>query len=75
MNEVLAMSDRPCGIIATDMTCLRDTTGCILANNHDGRHRFVGSNGRTYEWETDMDCECDNSCDGDWCFTYWETKS
>jgi len=68
------MSNRSCGIMAGGLPPLRDMTGCQLPDDHGGPHRFIGSDGRTYEWETDLDCECDNSCDGDWCFTYWEAK-
>jgi len=54
-----------------------DREGCILPSGHAGLHECVATNGRTYEWETDLECDCE-SCreaeegDGDHCTIYSE---
>lgn len=56
-----------------------DANGCHLARGHAGRHECVATNDRTYEWETDWECDCD-SCreaedgDGDYCIIYSEKQ-
>jgi hypothetical protein len=54
----------------------KDERGCALPINHAGPHEFVATGGRTYQWETDVLCECDHCMrdEGDYCTTYWEKK-
>jgi hypothetical protein len=37
-----------------------DSTGCQLAENHDGAHRCIDKHGNTVEWEFDFDCGCED---------------
>ena len=47
-----------------------DKEGCHLVIGHVGPHEFVATDGATYQWESDLECEpC--TCDGDWCSVYW----
>lgn len=53
----------------------QDSRGCHMPRNHGGKpHEFVAADGHTYQWETDIMCECDHcmKCEGDYCMTYWE---
>lgn len=64
-----------CGIIHTDgMGSPPDENGCHLPVNHGGQpHEYVATDGCTYQWETDLECDCNHcmKCDGDYCTTYW----
>jgi hypothetical protein len=54
-----------------------DENGCHLPANHGGQpHEYVATDGRTYQWETDLACDCDHCmrCEGDYCTTYWEKE-
>jgi hypothetical protein len=50
-----------------------DREGCCLPNNHKGPHEFRATDGVTYQWETDMECDCDHCmrAEGDYCTVYW----
>lgn len=64
-----------CGILHGDgFGAPEDQNGCILPVNHGGRpHEYVGGDGVTYQWETDLLCDCEHcmQADGDYCTTYW----
>jgi hypothetical protein len=55
----------------------KDEHGCTRPSGHPGPHEFVATNGRTYEWETDLMCDCEHCmrCEGDYCTTYSEKKT
>lgn len=63
-----------CALIAPMGPLRTDETGCILPSDHEGPHRCTDNHGNSWEWETDWSCECDNSCDGDWCILMWEVE-
>ena len=54
-----------------------DDQGCHLPVGHAGPHEFVAKSGMTYQWETDLECDCEHcrSADGDYCVIYWEVKA
>tara|TARA_R110002033_G_scaffold136018_1_gene175692 strand:+ start:420 stop:644 length:225 start_codon:yes stop_codon:yes gene_type:complete len=53
-----------------------DATGCLLKDGHVGPHEFSEASGKVWQWETDMNCDCEHCqrCDGDYCSTYWKKK-
>ncbi len=53
-----------------------DSSGCLLAEGHQGPHEFKDDRGRLWQWETDMACDCEHcrTCDGDYCTTYWRKQ-
>lgn len=61
-----------CGTIHTD-SMPPDTTGCLLPPGHSGPHEFIAAGGTRYQWETDLECDCDHcmKCEGDYCAVYW----
>jgi hypothetical protein len=65
-----------CGILHGDgYGAPDDKDGCILPVNHTGQpHEFVANDGTVYQWETDLECECDHCmrAEGDFCTTYWK---
>lgn len=63
----------PCGILFDDLVAEKDATGCQLPMGHQGPHEFVSEFGVTYQWETDLECDCDHcmKAEGDYCTTYW----
>lgn len=65
-----------CGIIYSDIF-IEDKQGCLLPDDHEGPHEFVASDGITYQWETDFECECDHcmSGEGDYCTLFWPKPS
>lgn len=56
-----------------DAVSPEDIDGCKLPNGHHGPHQFVASDSRVYQWETDMECDCED-CQSeevdDWCIVY-----
>ena len=50
-----------------------DDNGCILPEFHDGPHEFVARDGEHWQWETDLECDCEwcSRAEGDYCTTYW----
>ena len=53
-----------------------DPHGCTRETAHGGPHRFNDSEGRTWEWERDNECDCDDCLHGeipDQCVLYWES--
>lgn len=53
-----------------------DDRGCCLADGHDGPHEFKDREGKIWNWEIDLECECDHClrCEGDYCTTYWQKQ-
>ncbi len=51
----------------------KDYNGCILDDGHDGPHEFVDKSGEHWNWESDLDCQCDHCRrnEGDYCTIYW----
>ncbi len=63
-----------CDILFVEGFCgPTDHKGCHLPRNHAEPHEFVATDGRTYQWETDWECDCDHcmKAEGDYCTTYW----
>jgi hypothetical protein len=62
-----------CGILNYDAPLVKDVAGCRLPVGHGGPHEFIGSDGATYQWETDWNCDCEHcaSAEGDYCTIYW----
>jgi hypothetical protein len=63
-----------CGIIHSNQVFQpHDDDGCVLPSNHEGPHEFVARDGESWQWETDLSCECEwcMKCEGDYCTTYW----
>jgi hypothetical protein len=75
------MTHATCGTMMPDFgPGPHDHNGCHLALGHNGPHECVATNGRTYEWETDLYCDCE-SCreaekygDHDYCIIYSEKR-
>ncbi len=53
-----------------------DQEGCLLADGHDGPHEFADQRGQTWQWETDLECDCEHCmrCEGDYCTPYWQKQ-
>lgn len=70
-----AKMENKCGIIHDFCSAPKDEHGCLLPSNHKGPHEY-SSFGRIYQWETDMDCDCEHCvlAGGDYCTLYWEKK-
>lgn len=69
------MSKELCGIIhSSDGVSPKDGQGCLLPIGHEGQHEFVAADGRHFQWETDLECDCEHCLEaqGDYCTTYWE---
>lgn len=69
------MSKGVCGILHGDgFGGPTDERGCALPNGHAEPHEFIATDGHTYQWETDLLCECDHcaKAEGDYCTTYWK---
>ncbi len=52
-----------------------DATGCSRDAAHYGPHRFRDTAGRTWEWEQDMDCRCEDCMSDEFtdaCIVYHE---
>ena len=67
-----------CGIIHShDSVSPKDPHGCVLPIGHDAPHEFVAKDGRRYQWETDLECDCEHcmECLGDYCTMYWEVPA
>lgn len=67
-----------CGVFhSTDRSYPQDPHGCLLPVGHDGPHEFASSDGKRYQWKTDLECVCEHcqEADGDYCTTYWEVQS
>lgn len=64
---------RLCGVLHDDLGGERDVTGCRLLVGHGGPHEFLSNRGIEYQWETDLECDCDHciKADGDYCTTFW----
>lgn len=65
-----------CGI-AFGRREIDDQDGCINPEGHDGPHRCIDTNGTVYEWETDLECNCECCQSDDWsdyCILYWEVN-
>ena len=43
-----------------------DVTGCVLPRHHEGAHQCVTDAGRTFAWQFDWGCGCDDCRDNDW---------
>lgn len=64
-----------CGILHGSEAMLPvDNDGCLLEMGHDGPHEFVDPKGQHWQWETDMECDCEHCmrCEGDYCTVYWK---
>jgi hypothetical protein len=71
----LEISGPTCDILHGDGVGPKDKNGCRLPRNHGTEpHEFVATDGATYQWETDLSCECDHcmKCEGDYCTIYWK---
>jgi len=67
-----------CGIIFyNDSTPPHDPSGCRLHYGHEGPHEFVDLKGTLWQWETDLECDCEHcmQCEGDYCSTYWRADN
>ena len=55
----------------------RDLDVCVLPQDHDGPHQFTADDGRSFHWETDLECDCAHcmQTDGDYCAIYWLTPN
>lgn len=64
-----------CGLILADAS-FTDTKGCVLPVGHDGPHECRDEHGRAWNWEADLECDCEHcrQCDGDYCTIYWQKK-
>lgn len=54
-----------------------DKTGCVKPDGHSGTHKFKSEDGKWYEWEYDLDCECgcmDSDDFSEVCIVYTETE-
>ncbi len=63
-----------CSILFSDDPFLTDINGCVLPDGHSGPHEFVDQRARVWQWETDLECDCEHcrECEGDYCTTYWQ---
>lgn len=50
-----------------------DRHGCLLPKGHSAPHEYISEGGERYQWETDLECDCEHcmQCDGDYCTIYW----
>ena len=67
---------KPCGIINSDTAGVQDMSGCELPDGHAGPHEFKDKHGKSWQWETDFDCQCEHCLqyEGDYCTTYWRKE-
>lgn len=51
----------------------KDTTGCILPENHEGHHKFIDhENRKVINWEDDENCDCGcHEEEGYPCLLFW----
>ena len=42
-----------------------DRDGCRLPDGHKGPHEFKAADGVIYEWETDLECDCEHCMSAD----------
>jgi hypothetical protein len=65
-----------CGVLHGDGPGVpEDEHGCILPVNHGVQpHEYIATDGVTYQWETDLACDCVHcmKCEGDYCTIYWQ---
>lgn len=49
-----------------------DRAGCRLPRGHAGRHEFEDDRGCVYQWEVDLECDCEHCMEfeGDYCTLY-----
>jgi hypothetical protein len=68
-----AMDSWPCGVLHGNGAHPRDPDGCVLPEHHEGPHEYVARDGEHWQWETDLECECEwcMTAQGDYCTTYW----
>ena len=81
-----AESHNSCGLILGELIIggREPDTGCALNCGHIGPHEFTATNGQTWCWETNYDCDCEHckvcpgsdcpECEGEFCTTYWRKK-
>lgn len=62
-----------CGICFYGDSVIQDSSGCHLGHGHDSPHEFIDTYNRTWQWETDWECTCEDclSDDPDFCSIYW----
>lgn len=63
---------RTCDILLSEVS-FSDKTGCVLPDGHEGPHECRDEHGRSWNWETDLECGCEHCSqdEGDYCTTYW----
>ena len=74
-SRACGCSSRRCAVLfpRRDAVSLTDFDGCVLPNGHLGPHKFLASDLLMYEWETDMECDCEDCRSDevdDWCIVY-----
>jgi hypothetical protein len=62
-----------CGILHGSGPQPPDDHGCILPDNHEGPHEYIARDGVAWQWETNLECDCEwcRRGEGDYCTVYW----